>query len=184
MTTPMPLEEFLKSQGSGFTATLEPVPDKPAMVRVTPFRDDHGCGCSSGFELAKRMIRSVIPTGKHHFCCGKRLEVAVIEFTEDASVPVADLISRAERPTHTGPHPHAEAHQARVGGRPFPARTAAGRSAAHPALVGRWPIPFTNCELECIEVCTEFCSDTGWDCCGWETRCVINCDGIPVWHSY
>jgi hypothetical protein len=45
-------------------------------------------------------------------------------------------------------------------------------------LVGRWPIPWTPCELVCIEVCTEFCFPTGWDCCQWETRCAINCDGF------
>ena len=183
MTTPMPLEEFLKSQGSGFTATLEPVPDKPAMVRVTPFRDDHGCGCSSGFELAKRMIRSVIPTGKHHFCCGKRLEVAVIEFTGDASVRVADLISRAEHPHHVvrpaPSHPHGAGNYAPGSGYAFQPRLAAGRGGGA-GIVGRWPIPWTPCTISCIEVCTQFCSDTGWDCCQWETRCAINCNGFAA----
>jgi hypothetical protein len=47
-------------------------------------------------------------------------------------------------------------------------------------LVGRWPIPWTSCELVCIEVCTEFCFPTGWDCCGWETRCAINCNGYAI----
>jgi hypothetical protein len=50
-----------------------------------------------------------------------------------------------------------------------------------PALVGRWPIPGTQCEVNCIEVCTRFCGPTGWDCCNWETRCATTCQG-PVNH--
>lgn len=180
MNTSTNLDEFLKSQSSGFTATLEAVPDKPTAVKVTPFRDEHGCGCSSSFELARSMIRSVTPTGKFHFCCGKRLEVVVVEFTENASVPVADLINRGEHPNqpmHAAPHHHhAGGHSVPRDCHPFQAR--AGLSGASASLVGRWPIPWTPCTLTCIEVCTEFCSDTGWDCCRWETRCGINCNGF------
>jgi hypothetical protein len=50
-----------------------------------------------------------------------------------------------------------------------------GTSRVTPALVGRWRIWGTNCEVSCIEVCTRFCHPTGWDCCGWETRCAVNC---------
>jgi hypothetical protein len=52
------------------------------------------------------------------------------------------------------------------------------RAQVVPAL--RWHIPWTNCELNCIQVCTRFCSDTGWDCCGWETRCAISCPGGSI----
>ena len=47
-------------------------------------------------------------------------------------------------------------------------------------LIGRWHIPWTGCDISCIEVCTRFCSPTGWDCCGWETRCVLVCDGQAI----
>jgi hypothetical protein len=53
-------------------------------------------------------------------------------------------------------------------------------SRVFPALVGRWSIPWTRCELSCIEVCTRFCHPTGWACCKWETRCAINCDGRVI----
>jgi len=53
-----------------------------------------------------------------------------------------------------------------------------------PALVGRWHIPWTRCEVNCIEVCTRFCAPTGWDCCGWETRCALSCDGQVVLTNY
>lgn len=47
-------------------------------------------------------------------------------------------------------------------------------------LVGRWHIPWTNCDISCIEVCTRFCSPTGWDCCGWQTRCALVCNGQTI----
>ena len=174
MSKPMGLDEFLKSQSSGITATLEPIADKPTEIKITPYRDDHGCGCSSSFELPRNMIRSVIPTGKYHFCCGKRLEVAVVEFTENASVSVADLMKRIERPSE---HAHA-APPHFPGGDSIPPHAAARRGRGASGLVGRFPMPGTPCEVVCIEVCTQFCSDTGWDCCRWETRCGVNCFGF------
>ena len=48
-----------------------------------------------------------------------------------------------------------------------------------PALVGRWDLS-TRCQFACIEVCTRFCHPTGWDCCQWETRCALSCDGEPI----
>ena len=48
------------------------------------------------------------------------------------------------------------------------------------ALIGRWHIPWTDCDFSCIEVCTRFCGPTGWDCCGWETRCALVCSGETV----
>ena len=58
------------------------------------------------------------------------------------------------------------------------------RDGVTPALVGRWHIPWTRCEVNCIEVCTRFCAPTGWDCCGWETRCALSCDGQVVLTNY
>ena len=48
-----------------------------------------------------------------------------------------------------------------------------------PALVGRWELS-SRCQFACIEVCTRFCRPTGWDCCQWETRCALSCDGKPI----
>jgi hypothetical protein len=53
-----------------------------------------------------------------------------------------------------------------------------------PALVGRWRVPWTNCEVNCIEVCTRFCHPTGWDCCQWETRCALSCSGEVILTNY
>ena len=194
MSDSMKLDEFLSSQSSqseAFTATVEPIADNATNVKITPYQEGRGCGCSSSFTLAKKMIRSVKPTGNFHRCCGKRLEIVEIEFEENASVPVSDLMKRASRTggeAHTG-MPHAGIPYQMMGGGQFPAQMpggqlpprearAAGRGGA--GLVGRWPIPWTPCHVTCIEVCTRFCSDTGWDCCQWETRCGIGCDGISA----
>jgi hypothetical protein len=182
MSTPVPLDEFLDSQSSGFTATLEPVAEKPAEVKVTPFRDARGCGCAMSFNLAKDLVRSVTPTGRYHFCCGKRLEVAVVEFAENASVPVAELMRRIEEPAEA--MPAAPQYLSRAGypssASPAPRSAAFARPGWPSQLVGRWPIPWTPCEIDCIEVCTRFCGPTGWDCCEWETRCAINCNGVAA----
>ena len=61
---------------------------------------------------------------------------------------------------------------------------AGGGGRITPALVGRWHVPFTDCEINCIEVCTRFCAPTGWDCCGWETRCAVSCSGRTVFTNY
>src|SRR5919204_5442720 len=158
MSEPMGVEEFLTGQGSlaGFTATLEAVPDKPTHVKVTPFRDDRGCGCASSFELPKEAIRSVTPTGDYHLCCGKRLQVAVVEFAEGASIPVADLVEQMNR---WSDHRHASPMlRGPRGGNSFPPPGPGGSRPVE--LVGRWHIPFTNCYVECAEVCTRFCGPT------------------------
>ena len=195
MSGPMKLDEFLSGQSSrseAFTATVEPIADNSAEVKITPFQEGRGCGCASSFTLAKEMIRSVKPTGDFHRCCGKRLEIVEIEFAQNASVPVADLMKRASGPRgepHAGmPHegmPYqmmsGQFPQQMPGGQqppPGDAR-AAGRMGA--GLVGRWPIPWTPCHVTCIEVCTRFCGPTGWACCEWETRCGINCNGLVAY---
>jgi hypothetical protein len=81
----------------------------------------------------------------------------------------------------------ADAALPRANGRhPFHAAVLAGDrdGSVTPALVGRWHIPWTRCEVSCIEVCTRFCAPTGWDCCGWETRCAVTCDGQVVLTNY
>lgn len=52
-------------------------------------------------------------------------------------------------------------------------------SGVTPALVGRWELS-SRCQFACIEVCTRFCRPTGWDCCQWETRCALSCDGKTI----
>jgi len=173
----MKLDAFLESQTSvsesEFTATIEAIPDRPKDVKVTPFVPGHGCGCDSSLELPKSMIESVTPTGDFHFCCGKRLEVVAVEFSEDAALPVADVMKRATQRPEGG-----RGSSLPLGGDGFTPLPAVARSRGGQGIVGRWPIPFTPCTVTCIEVCVEFCYPTGYECCRWETRCGINCGSI------
>jgi hypothetical protein len=187
----MRLDEFLEAQGRGVTVTLQAIPDRPDLVRVTPHHGRGGCGCGSSFDLPRTMIVGVKGTGTHHFCCGKRLEVAIVEFAEDAAVPVAELMKpRTQHHRHRhrrGPRRHGRSGEPDARGMVGRRRAwGTGDSGPRPvgppgggpvALVGRWRIPWTRCTVSCIEVCTRFCGPTGWDCCGWETRCAVNCDG-------
>jgi hypothetical protein len=186
MSKPKGLDEFLEDQGevAGFTATLEPVPDKSTHVKVTPFRDGHGCGCESSFELPKDAIRSVTPTGNHHFCCGKSLRVAVVEFAEGASIPVADLVeqmSRASSDFHAAPTPD-HLHAMRT-----PDRPGGGNPPPHPggsrpiARIGFWDIPWTNCSIEAYESCIGWGGPSGFECLGWEQRYRLVCNGRALW---
>lgn len=197
MSKSMKVDDFLSAQGNveaGLTATLEAVPERDTHVKITPFREGLGCGCSQSFELPKKMIRSVTGTGRHHFCCGKRLEVASVEFTDDAAIPVSELMKAREHAhAHEHGHGHEHHHHAHEhphggppgmpGGGPMMPPGAWEQGTAQRrrhALVGRWPIPWTPCEISCIEVCTRFCNPWGWDCCEWETRCAINCNGWSI----
>ncbi|MEO7362548.1 MAG: hypothetical protein ABI120_19615 [Gemmatimonadaceae bacterium] len=162
MSEPMPLDDFLSAQGSGFTATIEAIAEKPMYVKVTPWRESGGCGCASSLELPRDAIKSVKGTGQFHFCCGKRLEVAVVDFNDDASIPLADVLEKADFFGRRAP------------GGSVPPNTGPG---APVQLRGRWRIPWTRCTVTCIDVCTHFCGPTGFDCCGWSTRCGVTCDG-------
>ena len=184
MGEPMELDDFLSGQsdqGSAFEATLEAIPDQPTLVKVTPFHSGYGCECASSFELARDAVQSVTPTGTYHFCCGKRLEVAVVEFTEDAVVPVTQLMARPDHAdlqtaTPFGLQPATMPYG--LGPGPGTPQAGARRGPGSAGIVGRWPIPWTPCEVVCIEVCTRFCHDWGWDCCEWQTRCTINCNRV------
>jgi hypothetical protein len=65
MRSRIKLDDFLTAQSDqrlGFTATVEAMPGKPTDVEITPFREEHGCGCASSFVLPESMIRSVTST--------------------------------------------------------------------------------------------------------------------------
>jgi hypothetical protein len=175
----MNLDEFLEAHGkdAGTTgavqATLEPVENKPDVVKVTSYVEGVGCGCAGALELSKTLIGQVTPSGTFHHCCGKRLEVVSIQFVEGASMPVGEVLGWATRPPVAHHHPH-ERPGSRAGGWPgalgptgYPPRTPLARRGpmGGAGLVGRWPIPFTPCHIECAEVCVEFCSDVASYCC-------------------
>jgi hypothetical protein len=193
MTKPISLDDFLEAQGKGITATLEACADKSTHIKLTPWHGEGRCGCSSSIELPREAIASIVPTGKFVFCCGKRLEVAVVELNDKATISIGDLLKQKEQPMPHGPgepghrvgHGHGGGYSALHGPAMPPSVPQTGRRAASSmGLIGRWRLPWTRCTVSCIEVCTRFCSDTGWDCCEWETRCAIDDCAGPIFDPF
>jgi hypothetical protein len=59
------LMKFLADQGrTGFTATIEPVTEKPTLVKVRPWLSNAGCMCQFALEVQKKKISTVTPTGE------------------------------------------------------------------------------------------------------------------------
>lgn len=117
------LDELLADQTKVVRlATVEAIPDKPEMVRVTPWILGRGCACQSALVIPKQAIGKLFSTEHRHNCCGKVLQVVEIEFKEGSSVSVADIFadrsqqasaltnkfatrSRLPRPQHLQPRP-------------------------------------------------------------------------------
>lgn len=107
-TDAMKLDEFLAEQGAGvITATLEPIPNRPDHIKLTPWRGGLGCLCQYSIEIPKTAIRSVRPTGDLHDCCGKLLRVVEVMFNPNASLTLDEVMGQMMKNMTT----HSEAHQ-------------------------------------------------------------------------
>ena len=75
------LEQFLTTSAIvPFQATIEPLPNDKSKVKVTPWTPRGGCHCGNSLEVPKAAIASVRPTESVHWCCGKGLRVAEVDF--------------------------------------------------------------------------------------------------------
>lgn len=77
------IDDFLASnvQAFAFTATIEPASDGQS-VKVTPWVEGE-CRCDAALVIPKSAIREVEPTKNIHVCCGKRLVVATVIFSDE-----------------------------------------------------------------------------------------------------
>jgi hypothetical protein len=103
------LKKFLSEQeraSTSFTATIEPVTDRPDSVRITPV-DSGGCGCDRAIIVAVSHIESIeAVAGESRECCGKRLNVARVKLKAEATVQVSDLVStRSQHARETNVRP-------------------------------------------------------------------------------
>jgi hypothetical protein len=80
-------------------ATVEAMPGKPDMVKVTPWIPGRGCACQFAMVFQKTSIKKLTRTAHRHYCCGKMLSVVEIEIDEKAVLPLhevfADMSMRA-----------------------------------------------------------------------------------------
>ncbi|MBV9469487.1 MAG: hypothetical protein JOZ57_09590 [Abitibacteriaceae bacterium] len=98
------LDEFLKTQGSSFEATVEPVEDAPDLVKVSPYVRGLGCLCQLAVKLPGTTIESVEPTSQTHHCCGKILTVVKVNFKAESTITLNDLFSQLS--ASAGSHAH------------------------------------------------------------------------------
>lgn len=105
----MDVDELLKNQSEiGKTVTVEPIPEKPEFVKITPWTKHVGCLCHLSFVVPKSSIANVVPTEDKHYCCGKTLIVVEISFVADATITLDDLLNQMiEKSQHAEPSDHA-----------------------------------------------------------------------------
>jgi hypothetical protein len=86
------VDEFLTAQATSLRlrGTLEPGPDASS-VKITPWSARGDCGCDASLSVPKDCIKAVVPTGEQHFCCGKLLLVADVEFKPEGREQYARL---------------------------------------------------------------------------------------------
>ena len=91
----MNLEELLSAQTkSGFRATVEAIPEKPDLVKITPWSEGVGCLCHLAMNLSKSSVEGVTPTRDTHVCCGKTLKVVELHLKKGATMQVEDLFDQ------------------------------------------------------------------------------------------
>lgn len=73
--------------------TIEAVPGDDTRVKVTPFVEGVGCLCSRALTVAKESIERLEPTGEHHVCCGHRLLVVYVTFSEPTLTDVFQQVT-------------------------------------------------------------------------------------------
>lgn len=86
--------------------TIEALPDDDERVKVTPYVPGVGCLCSRALNVPKASIARIEPTGDHHDCCGHRLLVVRVSFSDDTLTDVLQQVSASIRePEHAVPMP-------------------------------------------------------------------------------
>jgi hypothetical protein len=94
------IESLLESQGAeeaALLATIEPVADDAARVRITPFVAGSGCLCEQAITVPKDAIRALFKTDETHSCCGKRFTVVEVEFVDGLLADVFRQLGESSR---------------------------------------------------------------------------------------
>jgi hypothetical protein len=100
------LDALLVEQSITVTlATVEAIPDKPDLVRVTPWIPARGCACRFALDVPKRDIGKLTRTEHRHFCCGKVLSVVEIEFKDESVLSVTSVFADLSRRAASTPPP-------------------------------------------------------------------------------
>jgi hypothetical protein len=125
------IDELFERQSrvsTALKATLEPVPDEPDKVKITPWIEGAGCLCQLAINVPKAVIDSVSPTGEIHLCCGKKLEIAAQDAEEHNKTLNHNAVVEKVEPDFyqascfcpNQPHPDAGNFPVPPGNPPFP----------------------------------------------------------------
>lgn len=104
MPEALKLDDFLKRQKETNKVTIETVEGDEKLIKLTPWSKSAGCSCSRSIKLPKEAVKSVSPTGEEHFCCGKMLFVSTVEFKEEHTIKLTDVLNQLS-------HNDSEQHQ-------------------------------------------------------------------------
>jgi hypothetical protein len=91
----MSLNQLLEDQAQQiFSGTIEAVEGKDHAIKLTPWLSGTGCLCHLAIVVPKESVTSVTTTEHVHLCCGKSLRVVEVEFAENATIPLKELVSQ------------------------------------------------------------------------------------------
>lgn len=89
------LEDLLarQEQPVGLLATVEAVADRPDRVKVTPYLSQAGCQCAHSLTIPKEAIEELTTTEEFHLCCGKKLMVVQVSFSDATLADVFEQLA-------------------------------------------------------------------------------------------
>lgn len=74
-------------------ATVEAISGDETRVKITPFVPGAGCACSHSINLDKGAITELTATDEFHDCCGQRLPVVEVAFSDDRLADIFNQLS-------------------------------------------------------------------------------------------
>lgn len=118
------IDELLgrQSQSDRLLVTVEALPEDEERVKVTPYVANVGCLCSRALNVQKSAIESVTTTDEVHVCCGKRLLVVEVAFSD---ATLANIFQQITDQITDAAQQAASVSRAAVGSPPLPPRAQA-----------------------------------------------------------
>lgn len=86
------LFEQQAKEARGLRVTAQPIADDSERVKITPVDSDGNCWCSSSLVIPVASVSALRATEDTATCCGKRLKVVEIEFSDAALTAVVSQV--------------------------------------------------------------------------------------------
>lgn len=128
---------FEKQSQASSAATIEPVPGKAGIVKVTPWVASSRCLCHLAIEVPKVSIEHVTPTGEKHHCCGKILAVVEVKFHDKSQMAMSEVFGQLTAKATAGDESHHDQGAA-------PVRNMLSAAAVPPGCHYEWKLVCTS----------------------------------------